>query len=49
MSTANNNNQLKCKEVNAKPFMYAMSLIDGNGKCIYCFGFGKMKFYVMEN
>ena len=32
MSTENNNNLLKCKEVNANPFMYAMSLIDGKWK-----------------
>ena len=32
MSTENNNSLLKCKEVNAKPFMYAMSLIDGKWK-----------------
>ena len=32
MSTENNNNLLKCKEGNAKPFMYAMSLIDGKWK-----------------
>ena len=42
MSIENNNTPEKCKEVNSKPFME-------NGKCIYCFGFGKMKFYVMEN
>ena len=34
MSTENNNNLLKCKEVNTKPFMYAMSLIDGTHKML---------------
>ena len=32
MSIENNNTPEKCKEVNSKPFMYAMSLIDGKWK-----------------
>ena len=32
MSIENNNTPEKCKEVNSKPFMYAMSLIDGQWK-----------------
>lgn len=41
MSIENNNTPEKCKEVNSKPFMYAMSLIDGKWKMHILFWFWK--------
>jgi hypothetical protein len=34
---------IPCKEIDVRPFAYAISLVDG--KCTFYFGYGKKRFF----